>query len=547
MDITNCRSMELFNRLGISQGLREQGVDQNFSFDVIASTGLSDGGECIAKWDLPSPDAWRAIMKAHNDGSLPREPYQRCSQVMFEAWLKPRIKVEPHIDSHFGLEFESLIEVEDAVESTLTNSITGETHIVSSQYVVGCDGAGSRVRKAIRAELIGGSFSVALLLVHFKSRDLSILQKQGQFWHIFFTSGGTVIAQDEVDTWTVHKPIPLDADWQKLDPEEAIYEVLGGSISPCPIKVDQILVTSCWRPNISIADRYISSSGRIFIAGDAAHQIVPTGGYGMNTAIGDSFDIGWKLAAVLHGYGGKHLLYAYEKERMPVAVRNIERSMVHWNVLDEFDQIAQNAGSHTLSSASEEGKQLRARIAEYFLSHDGENKDQGIEMDYRYNKSPIVVPDLEALEPSWSPRRYTPSTWPGARVPHVFLADGNTSIYDKFGRGYTIVDFSKDGHWATEFAKVAARQKVPLRTVRLPQEKHAAQIWERNAVLVRPDDHVAWRAPANSDAHVSVEEILKIATGRDGINIQLNDANNDLLEAIRCYDFTSPVTVSNFL
>lgn len=87
---------------------------------------------------------------------MPREPYQRCSQAVFEAWLKPRIQAESAIDSHFGLKFESLVESEDGVESTLVDVQTGELHLVKSQYVVGCDGAGSRVRAHIGAELVGG-------------------------------------------------------------------------------------------------------------------------------------------------------------------------------------------------------------------------------------------------------------------------------------------------------------------------------------------------------------------------------------------------------
>ncbi len=105
--------------------------------------------------DLPSPDWWRSHIKEQNDGSMPREPYQRCSQAIFEAWLKPRIQKEPLIDSHFGMKLESLTETDEGVECELTDT-AGETHKVESQYVVGCDGGGSRVRKVIGIELVGG-------------------------------------------------------------------------------------------------------------------------------------------------------------------------------------------------------------------------------------------------------------------------------------------------------------------------------------------------------------------------------------------------------
>src|SRR4051794_5101487 len=167
-------------------------------------------------------------------------------------------------------------------------------------------------------------------LIHFKSKDLSKLHRQGQFWHIFFTTGSVIISQDEVDTWTLHNPVPIGTDVSKIDPKQTIYKALGGENAQLDIEIDEILVTSIWRPNIFLADKYAAPTSRIFISGDAAHQNIPTGGYGMNTAVGDSFDIGWKIAAVLDGHGGQYLLDSYEAERRPVAARNIERSGVHY-------------------------------------------------------------------------------------------------------------------------------------------------------------------------------------------------------------------------
>ena len=355
---------------------------------------------------------------------------------------------------------------------------------------------------------------MAMYLVHFKSRDLTHLHKQGQFWHIIFSNGSVIISQDEVETWTTHVPIPLDVDPASLDPEKAISEVLGGSAGPYPIKVDEILVTSSWRPNICIADRYISPSGKIFLLGDAAHQNIPFGGYGMNTALGDSFDIGWKLAAVLDGYGGAHLLRSYESERRPVALRNIDYSGVHATVHFEWWGWAREAGSDVITSQTEDAKKLRAKIAQHLQDHDGENKDQGIELDYRYNHSPVIVPDKETTEPVWKRAQYTPSTWPGARAAHVFLADGKTSIFDLFSRNYTLIDFSKDNKWAKVFEPVAKRLAIPLKAVLLPDEAHVQNIWGRAAFLVRPDDHVAWRAPSDPHAEMDVEDILLIAVGQ---------------------------------
>ena len=358
----------------------------------------------------------------------------------------------------------------------------------------------------------------AMFLIHFKSRDLTVLHRQGQFWHIFFTTGSVLISQNELDTWTLHTPIAVDADISDIDPMDTISKELGGSIgSPVPIKIDEILVTSTWRPNIYLAANYISPGARVFLAGDSAHQLIPTGGYGMNTAVGDSFDIGWKLAAVLKGYAGTTLLASYEAERRPVAIRNMELSGKHWSVHAVWQEWARNAGNN-ISCQTSEGRQVRQRIKEYVQANDLENQSFGVELDYRYTDSPVVIADEETDEPPWNISQYTPSTWPGARAPHLWLKEGN-SIFELFGFGpeFTLIDFTMTGVYADHFARKARELNIPLKTVLLSDEEQARKIWERDAVLVRPDDHVAWRAKGAAGKMVDaseVEAILMKAVGR---------------------------------
>jgi FAD-dependent monooxygenase len=191
-----------------------------------------------------------------------------------------------------------------------------------------------------------------------------------------------------------------------MDPEKAVYDVLGGAVGSYPIKIDKILVTSAWRPNICIAESYASASQRIFLSGAAAHQNIPTGGYGMNTAVGDSFDLGWKLAAALKGYGGRHLLDSYEAERKPVAVRSIERSGVHHSVHGAYIEWTMEAGPGTITLVSAKADELQSRIKTHVLASDGENKDHRIEMGYRYNGSPVIIQTGTSKEPDWNPRSY---------------------------------------------------------------------------------------------------------------------------------------------
>ncbi|KAF5232298.1 hypothetical protein FANTH_13042 [Fusarium anthophilum] len=538
MDVTNCRSMELYRRLRIADGFREQGVRQDCSFDVLFSTGLSDGGELVSKWDLASPNEWRDRIKSQNDGSMPREPYQRCSQSIFEAWLKQHIEEEPLISMHFGLRFETFQETQGGIESIAMATEDGIKHTILSDYLVGCDGAGSKVRRCLGIEMIGGPTPVAMFLVHFKSRDLSKLHKQGQFWHIFFTTGAVIISQDEIDTWTVHLPISLDTDWNSLDPEQVIAQVLGGSGDLCPIIVDEILVSSCWRPSIAVADQFASKSLRVFLAGDSAHQNIPTGGYGMNTAVGDSFDLGWKLAAVINGGGGSHLLRSYEMERKPIAIQNIERSGVHFKVHQDYVGWVTEAGPELILSQSTQAKGLKERIHRHVQEHAGENQDHGIEMGYRYRNSPIILRSGAAnKEPLWSHRNYIPSTWPGARAPHLFLSDGKTSIFDHFGQGFTLVDFSQDGKWAARFSETSKHIGIQLKPVHLPQETTARKIWGRDAVLIRPDDFVSWRA-SEEGYEEDIEHILRVAAGYKATEV---DATVHMNEDVKTNGFTSTV------
>ncbi|PVH68972.1 hypothetical protein DL98DRAFT_627335 [Cadophora sp. DSE1049] len=492
---------------------------------------------------LPSVNEWRKTIKKENNGTHPREPWQRCSQAIFEAWLKPHIQAQPLIKSFFGLKFAGLTETESEVTSELVDK-SGEKHIVTSKYVIGCDGAGSSVRKAIGKTLIGGPAPGAMYLCHFKSRDLSALQRQGQFCHIFFTSGHVLLSIDEKETWTCHTPIPIGTDAKDIDPYEAVSKVLGGSGSPVPIKIDEIIVTSAWRPNICIADEYTTPNKRVFLSGDSAHQNIPTGGYGMNTAVVDSFDIGWKIAAVLGGYGGPALLDAYEAERRPVAQRAIERSGVHWSVHEDIWGWVKESDKSIVSKDAED---LKERIRQHATAHDGENRDRGIEFGYRYRDSPIICPDEDGTEePPYLERSYVPSTWPGARAPHVFLKDRETSIFDIFGQGkeFSLVDFTPDARYASEFVPVAEEMGIPLKVVHLPDEEHARKIWERDAVLVRPDDHVAWRTTTDGDPKkINVKSIFERVVGKVSASSSAREKAHAAADELLKTGFTGTVGV----
>jgi len=253
----------------------------------------------------------------------------------------------------------------------------------------------------------------------------------------------------------------------------------------------------------------------------------------MNTAVGDSFDIGWKVSAAVHGYGGRSLLKSYEDERRPVGMKNIDRSGSHWKVhVTTWERVGQSEGA--VSSDSEQGKALRAELAEHLVTHDNENKDHGLELGYRYKSDVIVLQEDASTEPPWMEKHYIASTWPGARVPHVFLKDGATSIFDLFGQGseWTLVDFSQKGDYMSIFRSAQASLSVnfPIKFVHLLDESHARKVWERDAVLIRPDDHAAWRSSMDQGLNFDAKQILLIATGQasnDSAAKLANDASKN--------------------
>jgi FAD-dependent monooxygenase len=155
MDLTNARSMEIFRRLGLSDGLRQRGVPSHISHNVLISSGLHAESP-ITKWPLPSVDDFRERIRSKNDGSQPCEAWQRISQVQFEAWLKALCEENPMIDVRFGWKVQQVEECDDHVITIATNVKTGSTTKFTSEYLAGCDGASSTVRKSLSLPLDGG-------------------------------------------------------------------------------------------------------------------------------------------------------------------------------------------------------------------------------------------------------------------------------------------------------------------------------------------------------------------------------------------------------
>jgi 2-polyprenyl-6-methoxyphenol hydroxylase-like FAD-dependent oxidoreductase len=483
MDLTNSRSMELLNRLGLAEEIRSVGVAPEHSFDVVFCSSLE--GHEVGRWHYPSVDEMREWMDQTNDGTAPAQAWQRATQIEVERVLMGRCLEDDNIEVLRPWRVTGVVEDENGVEVSITSPVGGDDVTLRAEYLVGCDGAGSVVRRAMGLTMEGERGVVTFCQVHFKSRDRETLHKHGQFWHAFFVGGGVgaIIAQDEEDTWTLQTTAIMDGvRTDDIDKQQLLDKVCGRHL-----EIDEVMQSSVWQANVLVADHY--RKGRLFVAGDAAHEFIPTGGYGLNTGFADAINLGWKLAAVVHGFGGEALLKSYEAERRPVAILGRDWSFRHLGIHINAQGLAK---PELIDAVGAEGDAHRAELAEYFSANTGEHGSWGVEMGYRYDSSPVVVNDGQE-GPEFDGANYVPTTTPGARAPHVTLADGSSPL-DAFRDGYTLVTFA--GESAPKGLVEAAKEAdVPLRILSLDDET-ARTIYERDYVLVRPDGHVAWRGDA---------------------------------------------------
>jgi 2-polyprenyl-6-methoxyphenol hydroxylase-like FAD-dependent oxidoreductase len=485
MDITNARSMELFRRLGVVDALRAVAVPETSNFDVSWITNLT--GHELHRFRYPSVSDWRRLIRERNDGSMPAEPPMRVSQVEIEPVLQRAVQAAPMVEAQWGVELEDVAQDHEAVTATLRRA-DGAIEQVRCRYLVGCDGGTSRVRGCLGIRLEGQSRVQQRFLTHFRSTEVDLLQRWGIAWH-YQSAAGTLIAQNDSDVWTLQTRWPQEMAPDDVDVPALLRGFAGRDFA------HEILVANAWTPHFVVAERY--GQGRVLLAGDAVHQYVPTGGYGMNTGIGDACDLGWKLAAILHGYGGPRLLASYELERRPVGRRNCDAARRHSDARAEIAAVYREASD--LTAPSPVGDAARAAAGRRIAAlGNAENESYGIELGYAYADSEVICADPGADIPD-DPLHYVATTAPGARMPSVLMGDG-VPIFDRLGLWFTLACFGAPASEALLAA--AARRGVPLAVLRT-DDPEIIKIYGRGLLLVRPDQHIAWRGTACEDARTA--------------------------------------------
>lgn len=495
MDNTNVRSMELFSLAGLEPRLRAVAVPEDHQFDVAWVTRMT--GHELVRFAYPSPAADRDNYRARNDGSQPYSPPMRVSQAEIEPVLKHALEEEPLAEVRFGTAVVDFTQDDEGITVVLRDQASGQTEQVRCAYLAGCDGGGSTARETLGIALRGQAQIMPRFMTHFRTDDpeaRALLQRWGRTWH-YQSNHGTLIAQNDTDIWTLHTRYPQN-EADATAPQALVARFVGREI---PL---EILVANPWAPHLLLADE--AGRERVWLAGDAGHQYIPTGGYGMNTGIGDAYGLAWMLAARVLGFGGPELLPGYGAERHPVWARNLEGSRRHNDVR------VQIAGLYApeFDDPDSAGEAARARAsAEIARIGNAENESLGLEMGYHYAGSPLVAAESSAQAPG-DPLHYVPNTLPGARLPSLHLADGR-AVYALLGRWFTLLSFGPDD--VRGFVEAAAARAVPLSIERL-DDQNARHVYGADLLLIRPDQHVAWRGNAGvsrQEAH----DILSRALG----------------------------------
>lgn len=500
----SARSMEVFRRLGVAARLREAGLPADFPNDCSYRTTAT--GIELCRIDIPcrasrysatgGPDTWWPTP----------EPPHRINQVYLEPILFAHAAAQPRIAILPRTEIVDVALDGHGVVAQARNLDDGSSIRIEAAFLIGCDGSRSMVRKSIGATLSGTPVIQRVQSTYIEAPQLKeLMLPHKPAWMVLSLNprrSGTTVAIDGHDRWLIHNHLkPDEPDFDSVDRDWAIRAILG-------VGADfryTVLSEEDWVGRRLVADRF--RDRRVFICGDAAHLWMPYAGYGMNAGIADAVDLSWQLAAHLNGWAPAAILDAYEAERQPITEQVSRFAMDH-----ALAMMAQRGGvSAEIEDDTPRGHAARAALARaaYDL-----NVQQyccaGLNFGYYYDASPIIAYDGET-PPSYTMGSFTPSTVPGARAPHLFLRDGR-SLYDALGPGYTLLRFDRTIDIAALRA-AAERRGVPLASVDIAADE-AGNAYAEKLVLVRPDQHIAWRGMVEPD---DCDALIARITGAAGV------------------------------
>jgi 2-polyprenyl-6-methoxyphenol hydroxylase-like FAD-dependent oxidoreductase len=489
----NERTMEYCRWLGISDAVANVGFPDDHPRDTVYCTSLN--GSVLGRDYRPS---------TQDRVPAPETPeiLRKCPQFLFDPLLAKAVQERGLTDVRYGTSWLAASQDTGGVTAILRAGRDGRTIRGRARYLVACDGAGSAVREALGIRFEGSQldYSVSAMIEFEDLENHHPLGRDERY--MFIGTEGTWANLTAVDGRKLWR-LTLVGSEERLAPEhldvDAVVRRAVGHDRAAWI-VRRVMP---WRRSQFTAERF--GAGRVLLAGDAAHTTSPTGGHGLNTGLGDVSDLGWMLDALVRGWGGDGLLEAYDAERRPVAIRNGASSTQNYGAW------VRSAGrEHVLDDTPEGEAQRRAVGAQMNAMLRQEWHSFGVAMGYRYDSSPIVVPDGTLPTPD-DPSEYVPTARPGHRAPHARLGGGRSTL-DLFGDGFTLLRLGVRGDVRPR-ADAAAAAGLPLRVVGI-DDPAVARLYERPVVLVRPDGIVAWRGDALPG---DVAGLVATVSGRQGV------------------------------
>jgi 2-polyprenyl-6-methoxyphenol hydroxylase-like FAD-dependent oxidoreductase len=408
------------------------------------------------------------------------EAGQQVPQPVVEDLLRAHARGQPGVDLRLGHAVTGLTQRDDRVTVAVRDG-NGSAYQITARYLIGCDGAAGMVREQIGARYGGHADPRPNFNVVFRAPALDThLGPAVQYWVLGAAVPGLLGRLDLHGTWWAILP-GIDAGYGAAHAAELITGLAGG-----PVQLE-LLASDPWTARMLVADRF--ADRRVFLAGESAHVNPPWGGHGFNTSVGDAVNVAWKIAAVEQGWAPAALLASYEPERRGV-----------------IEQTVASAAANMRSLARDLPRDERVIQA----AKRSEFHSLGLVLGYTYAGSPVIQPGAEPgpaapdRDAAADVSSYTPDAAPGARLPHAWLPDG-ASLYDRLGAGFTLLGPAGPGDPAVAALEDRARQRgIPLAVLRAPPDYP----WGREFLLVRPDQHIAWRA------HDAARTDLDLVTGR---------------------------------
>lgn len=497
MDNVGVRTMEFCRRWGIGGDVRSAGFPDDLPISFVYTTGVL--AEELARDEYPD--------KAHAS-ELPFSPerHELCPQNFFDPVLQVAASAYSEIRLSYRHRLVDLVQHSDHVEAFIEDQGAGRSFTVRARYLAACDGAGSDVARLVGVPQDNRSELCCSTNIFFHAPELA-RRTTGRRAYRYVLLGdenvwATMVNIDGRDIWRLQ--VLGDDRWPTWSEVEINAMVRRGIGADIPYKIQSWIP---WSRREYVAPRF--RVGRCFLVGDAAHQLSPTGGYGMNTGIAEAVDLSWKLAAVHQGWAGEQLLDSYDLERRPIADRNVRQATANLlamrSVPPSRDFFA--TGERGEAARRETGLALQAAMQTEFRSF-------GIHLGAQYQNSPIIADEDEEPLVEQDVAAFVQSARPGSRAPHVWLSPGISTL-DLFGAGFTLLDLSPHPGCEPMIASDACKATgVPL-DYRWSDSTEARTVYQRRYTLVRPDGYVAWRGDALPD---DFEQLLDRVRG-GGVSI----------------------------